>query len=491
MLFFVSRRRSVGRLLGRPIWLACCLLGAGALLVAGYPVQAGGALPGDASAALTAMAQQQGGMRVLVALKVPWQAEGRLASPQAAQAQRNGIARAQDAFARKAAVRAARSVRRFDFLPYVAMDVDAATLAALSTEPDVASIVEDRAVPPLLAQTTSLIGADVAWARGYTGKGFAVAVLDSGIDSGHPFLAGKVVSEACYSTTSTMEGSGTLCPNGSDAQTGPGAARSCPLTLAGCEHGTHVAGIAAGKGTNYSGVAKDASLIGIQVFSQFTASPICGGATACILSYTSDQLAALERVYELRNTFRIAAVNMSLGSDAYTSARACDADPENGPIKHAIDNLRSVGIATVVAAGNEGYLDKLASPACLSSAISVGSTTKADVVSPFSNSAGWLSLLAPGGSSGAGIVSSVPGGGFAPLSGTSMASPQVVGAWAVLKSKAPWADVDRILRVLQTTGRPVTDTANGLVTPRIQLNAALDALPALDKRVYLPLVARQ
>ena len=73
-----------------------------------------------------------------------------------------------------------------------------------------------------------------------------------------------------------------------------------------------------------------------------------------------------------------------------------------------IDNLRSIDIATVIAAGNDGSGTALSSPGCISSAISVGSTDKSNLISSFSNVAPFMSLFAPGDS----INSSVPGGGY-------------------------------------------------------------------------------
>src|SRR5439155_23412287 len=96
----------------------------------------------------------------------------------------------------------------------------------------------------------------------------------------------------------------------SSAATGSAA----PCALSDCVHGTHVAGIAAGRGSSFSGVGRDASLIAIQVFSSFTTSAACGSAVPCALSFNSDQILGLERVYALRSLYNIAAVNMSLGS---------------------------------------------------------------------------------------------------------------------------------------------------------------------------------
>ena len=155
----------------------------------------------------------------------------------------------------------------------------------------------------------------------------------------------------------------------------------------------------------------------------------------CALSYTSDQIKGLERVYALRNTYTIASANMSLSGGMY--AAPCNSESQ----KPIIDSLRAAGIATVIASGNNGYTNALGSPACIDSAVSVGSTTKADAVSSFSNSAYFLSLLAPGSS----IQSSVPGTGYSYSSGTSMAAPHVAGAWAVLKQMKPDAGVAEVL----------------------------------------------
>jgi hypothetical protein len=106
--------------------------------------------------------------------------------------------------------------------------------------------------------------------------------------------------------------------------------------------------------------------------------------------------------------------------------------------------------------------------------VSVGSTTKSDAVSPFSNMSPLVTLLAPGSS----ITSSVLGGGFGAKSGTSMATPHVAGAFAILRHAAPQLDLPLFLNALQSTGLPITDTRGGpgTVKPRIRLDQALIAL---------------
>src|SRR6185436_1124016 len=148
--------------------------------------------------------------------------------------------------------------------------------------PDVARVFDDEIVRPTLAQSVPLIQADQAWSQGYVGSGTTIAVLDTGVDASHPFLAGKVIDEACFSSTvaGTSQSTG---PGGSDEQFGPGAAAPCGL--ADCLHGTHVAGIAAGNGAAagvaYSGVARGASIMAIQVFSNVPDPNECGGVAPC------------------------------------------------------------------------------------------------------------------------------------------------------------------------------------------------------------------
>ena len=323
------------------------------------------------------------------------------------------------------------------------MRANARDIARLINDPEVLEVVEDAAYSPAVLDSMPLIGAaDDGSMAGYTGAGQTIAILDTGVDKDHPMLLGKVVSEACYSTSSTRYGVYSLCPDAATSSTAIDSARPCDSDLwgSGCDHGTHVAGIAAGDDGIHFGAARDAQVIAIQVYSGFTASA-CGG-TPCVMAYTSDIIKGLERVQALRELYAISAANLSLGGGSYTEP--CDSDPT----KPAIDSLRAAGVATVVASGNSGYVNALAAPACVSSAISVGATcddggvycATQDAVADYSNSAEFLSLLAPGSL----ITSSVPGGDYASWHGTSMAAPHVAGTWAVLKEAYPTAGWDAV-----------------------------------------------
>jgi hypothetical protein len=168
---------------------------------------------------------------------------------------------------------------------------------------------------------------------------------------------------------------------------------------------------------------------------------------------------------------------MSLGGGTFTDQATCDAN--NVARKAAIDNLRSVGIPAVIASGNAGQRNGMTQPGCISSAVSVGATTDADEVASFSNIAPFISLLAPGVS----ISSAARGGGVVQQSGTSMATPHVAGAWAILRQAAPANAVDDILLALQTTGTLVDDQrSNGTVTGMRRINIDL-ALATLEPGV--------
>lgn len=430
-------------------------------------------------------ASAEGTARLIVGVRVGFAPEGLLTAGETT-LQRDEIGRAQSALVdRVPSLRSAPGrTKRFAAIPFMAVEADPDELEQLANLPEISSLEEDLLAQPVLAESVPLTGGAAAWSGGFTGAGQTVAILDTGVDKAHGFLAGKVVSEACYSSTVGAQSASSICPGGVSSSTAAGSALPyagvCPAGK--CDHGTHVAGIAAGKGASYSGVARDANLIAIQVFSRFDSTTQCGGASSCVLSYMSDQIRGLERVYALRNTYPIAAVNLSIGGGRFYDQRSCDS--ANSAFKTAIDNLRAANIATVVASGNNNYADSMNAPGCISSAVSVGSswdaggrtcngvTTSIDQVACYSNSVAFLSLLAPGSA----ITSSVPGGGFSTWHGTSMATPHVAGAWALLKQKVPNLSVPEALTVLRSTGVSVSDARNGVATPRIQINTALDAL---------------
>ena len=327
---------------------------------------------------------------------------------------------------------------------------DAAALARLLARPEVQAVMEDARAYLHLAQSLPLIGQPaVAQGMGRTGAGTTVAVLDTGVDYTRSEFG------ACLS---------------------PGVPAGCRVVAAFDTapednardvhgHGTWVAGVVAG-------IAPGAGIAAIDVFDGNSAR-------------SSDIIEAIDWAIENQAAYNIVAINLSLGDGVKYSA-PCDNRFTN-PYRQPLINARAAGILPVVSSGNEGYTNGLANPACTSEAVSVGavydanlgaltwtapepdctdSTTMADKVACFSNSASYLTLLAPG------ALTTVTG---ATVAGTSLSAPVVAGAVAVLAQAFPNESITTRLGRLTGSGVSITDTRNGIAKPRIHLLAAQGA----------------
>ncbi|MDP6650519.1 MAG: S8 family serine peptidase [Gammaproteobacteria bacterium] len=486
-------------------------------------------------------------VHVIVRFKARWQLEGNLGSNAERQKQRNLTQRTAKRFVASLRQYKPQEVRTYETLPLVSMVVQREDLERLRKHPLVVAVQEDIPEQMHLASSLPVVGADDVQASGYGGEGQTVVIIDTGVDvNNNPnnFTAGQIVAQGCFNPATSNPAApppnGTitnLCPGGAVSLVGPAATNQnagddiCgpPVGAVGtCEHGTHVASIAAG----INGVAPQADIISLQVFHLRTnpnplppvpgtpglppgtvtvapANLVCanqGAGAQCVLARQADSLAALNQVAVLVDSFDIAAVNMSLGGG--TNIAACDGDLR----KVAIDNLRSRGVATVISSGNDGFVNAMEAPACISTAISVGNTVDTtlpaadnatgaggyaqDLVWRSSNVAPFLDLHAPGTLIVGGAPVNSPcdngfgavGDGQCGMTGTSMAAPHVTGAWAALKSLNPAARIEDVLAVLQATGVAVADnrlntwngnawTGNagaGTQVPRVQLDLAME-----------------
>src|SRR5262249_46259029 len=152
-----------------------------------------------------------------------------------------------------------------------------------------------------------------------------------------------------------------------------------------------------------NGVAKSGNIWAIQVFTRSNNAGDCSPSPApCVLTFTSDQIRALDHVFanmnSLPNGVKLASINMSFGGTP--QAGTCDSDTR----KTAIDYLRNAGVVTAIAAGNDSSTNGGGAPGCISTAITVASSTKGDVISDFSSMSPVVDLMAPGTS----ILSSIP-----------------------------------------------------------------------------------
>ena len=407
-------------------------------------------------AEISAQIQTTGAAPIIVELATDWHVE-QFGDVSAASVQEAAIANAQQAILGRMSAFDVTNVKTYQSTPQLALTVSSpAALAALSQAPEVARIQLDRLYTPALQESVPLIRADRAHALFYTGNGQVVAVLDTGIAKNHPDLAGKVVAEACFSTTNASQGASSLCPGG-QATTATNSGLNCAANISGCFHGTHVAGIVAG-------VAPQADLIAVQVFSNF------GGSLG---AFSSDINLALERVLALKQQgLPVASVNMSLGGGRFTSA--CDNDVR----RPVIELLAAQGVATVIAAGNSSNRDAMSAPACISAAISVAASTDNDAIASFSNISSLTTLYAPG----VDILSAVPETGRGSANGTSMAAPHVAGAVAIFRQAKPSATVAEIRNLLVTTGPTITDNRSGgsITKRRLDVYAGLCALIGCD-----------
>jgi uncharacterized repeat protein (TIGR01451 family) len=212
------------------------------------------------------------------------------------------------------------------------------------------------------------------------------------------------------------------------------------------------------------------------------------------LTYRSDQVAALNRVFALHintNGIQVASANMSLGGGRHFIP--CDNDNSFFSLLLAINQLRNQTITTVISAGNDGFRDSMGGPACLSTAISVASSDKSNVISSFSNISIYTTLIAPGSA----VVSPVPQT-YSPIyqqkGGTSMAAPHVAGAIATFKEAQPNASVTQIISALTNAAVPtVTDNRSGGFVTKRRLDAwtSLCVLITCDVDDFRSLAANQ
>jgi subtilisin len=425
---------------------------------------------------LTAKAQESKRVSVIVGLRMRFVPEG-LLDGDAADAQRKEIASLQEQTLERLDPDSYNVLYEYESIPYLALNASPAALEALGSSEAVASVVEDGLRYADLTTSVPQVEANEVQQFGFVGTGQTVAIIDTGVDGTHSMLSGRVVAEACFARRGPWPWDAGDCPGNVWSLTGPGSGVPCTAaTGLDCSHGTHVAGIAAGRanGSFPNGVAPMADIASIQVFHRVNDAGACFPRPApCLAARDADILAGLTHVFNvIRNQRNVVAVNMSLGGAAFGTN--CD----TSVYKPIIDSLRSVRIATVVSSGNGGLTGAISEPACVSTAISVGAVDSSDAVAGFSNSASFLSLLAPGVS----IVSSVPGNTTTALSGTSMAAPHVTGGIALLRQAQGQANVAGLLTLLRSTGKAVVDSRNAVTTPRIRLFSALAQL-GLARRV--------
>ncbi|MFC3891437.1 S8 family serine peptidase [Lentzea rhizosphaerae] len=299
----------------------------------------------------------------------------------------------------------------------------------------------DERVRVSLEHSVPQIGAPAAWAAGQTGAGTKVAVLDTGVDATHPDLAGAVVDARDFT-------------GGDNADDRNG-------------HGTHVASIITGDHARYRGVAPDTRIINAKVMGDDGSGRV------------SQIIAGMEWAAEQGADV----VNMSISGD-----------PSDGtdPLSQAVNRLTAkTGTLFVVTSGNQtGYVGL---PGTADAALTVGAVTRDNALADFSGRgprAGDEAIKPDITAPGVDIVAArarnatvgEPGQSHLPLSGTSMATPHVAGAAAILAGAHPDWSADQLKAALMSSAVPkdrltVFEQGAGRVDVAAAVKATVTASP--------------
>ena len=319
------------------------------------------------------------------------------------------------------------TLREFGRAPFAGMlfaEVSSAEATQLATDPNVSHLEEDRLWAPADAMASltrsdrwsalrpngtsradaipwgvTQVTAPAVWATGNRGAGVKVAVLDSGIDPSHPDL--NVVGGY----------------NGV-AQTASGWADDLGICNG---HGTHIAGTIAARenGAGVIGVAPAVQLYAIKVFQDVSGQ---------CLAFTSSQIAGLN--WAVSQGVRL--VNVSIGSTGTSFS-----------YESAMQAAAAQGTYVVAAAGNSG--GAMSYPGYSDQVIGVAALDASNVRASWSSTGPEVDFAAPG----VGINSTMPGGGYGVKSGTSMATPHVVGVAALILAAQPGLTLDGLRQALR------------------------------------------
>ena len=330
------------------------------------------------------------------------------------------------------------------------------TVAALQADPDVRRVVPDGQAHAFLDVSVPHVRAPEVWRDfGYRGAGTTIAIIDTGVDYTHPDLGG------CLGAGCKVVGGYDFVNADADPRDDHG-------------HGTHVAATAAGIGAT-PGVAPDAHILAYKVLD-------AGGSGSF-----SNVIAGIERAADPNGdgnpSDHATVISMSLGGGG----------DENDPVSTAVDNATAVGVLSVIAAGNSGAYFTIGSPGTARTALTVGATDDADANAFFSSrgptSVDFLlkpEITAPG----VNICAATIPGAFpghecrdtihASISGTSMATPHVSGAAALVRGLFPALGPAEVKAMLEEGAVPVgLDLTTG-GAGRLDVRAAVDVRTVLS-----------
>ena len=301
-------------------------------------------------------------------------------------------------------------------------------------------------IAPTLNDALPLIGADAARKAGLTGKGIKIAVVDTGIDAKHPDFAGRIVAAKDFSSDGDQ--------------------------IDHFGHGTHVAGIAAGTGAvsdgKFGGVAPGAQLIDAKALAKNGSGSMSGIMKA--MEWAADQGAKIE--------------NMSLGGGASDG---------RDPLSQEVNAITAKkGVLFAIAAGNSGPKGKVSTPAAADLALSVGAVDKTRALAYFSSrgprvkdNAVKPDVVAPGVRITAPRANYGDNDPYATYSGTSMATPMVAGAAALVMQLHPDWSAMQVKNALMNSASAIGDNDSGYISVYDQGTGLINLSNILGQRLLI------
>ena len=330
---------------------------------------------------------------------------------------------------------------------------------------------------------------------GYTGKGVTLAIVDTGLNSSHEQYNGRVIAENCFSYSWHCKPIPGCVPcDENDKECDPEKCYDCDNNLiSACEggsvenygetysafpggavklnqfnHGSHVAGISAGK----DGMAPGANIVAVQVQSEYYFPKNISDDNSDgygVTLFNHDIYAGYNWLLEIQDELKkegkpISILNLSLGGGKY--ADYCDNDDDCAKEYEYLRYLNAAGILPVAASGNEFLDDAVASPGCLSNTLAVGALAPFNdpYIVPFSNHSPIVDILAPGtylwsaylvNNDGVPVTDS-----YGDMTGTSMATPVVTGAMALIMEAFPGKTLEEYKSILVEMSAKSADRRN-------------------------------
>jgi subtilisin family serine protease len=341
-------------------------------------------------------------------------------------------------------------------------------LGRLAETPGVAEVWPNVAYRPLLDRSPQLIGADQMWnapSFSTAGNGIKIGIIDDGIDQAHPFFnpAGYTMPPGFPKGNASYTTAKVIAARVFPAPETRWKYAKLPFDPQESEHATHVAGIAAG---NFSpnAISGRGPLSGV--------APRAYLGNYKVLTYPTENFGLNGNAPEIAAGVEAAVkdgmdvINLSLGE--------AEIDPARDLVVAAIDAAADAGVVPVIAAGND-FEDfgpgSVSSPGSAGKAITAAAVTKQLAIASFSSGGPTpvsLGMKPDVAAPGVDITSSVPPreGTWASFSGTSMATPHVAGAVALLLQRHPDWTVAQVKSALVLTGKPVPSAGNELPTTR-------------------------